>query len=200
MALSSCMRKSAYRKIYEAHHGPIPKDNQGRSYEIHHIDSNHNNNRIENLKLVTIEEHYAIHKAQGDYVSAFMIAQRMKLSPEELSDIASKSAMLTNQKRIEAGTHNFQDSKAARDRNIKRVNDGTHNLTKRADGTSQASDMVSAGRHHFVKNNPAKLHSKAGTLPSQIKLSCVFCKRKSSLNNFKKLHKDCQATEILSVE
>jgi hypothetical protein len=193
------MRKSAYRKIYEAHHGPIPKDDQGRSYEIHHIDGNHNNNNIHNLKLVTIEEHYAIHKAQGDYVSAFMIAQRMKLSPEELSDIASKSAVLTNQQRIEAGTHNFLDSDAASQRNLARVNTGTHNLLKRADGTSQASDMVAAGRHHFVHNNPAKNKSKLGILPSQIKLSCVFCKRRSSLNNFKKLHHACQATEILSV-
>lgn len=185
------MRKSNYRKIYEAHYGPIPKDDQGRSYEIHHIDNNHNNNSIHNLKLVTIDEHYAIHKAQGDYVSAFMIAQRMKLSPKELSDIASKSVTLVNKKRIEDGTHNFQDSEAARQRNLARVNTGTHNLLKRADGTSQSADMVSSGRHHFVKNNPAKLHSKAGTLPSQIKLSCVFCKRKSSLNNFNKLHKDC---------
>lgn len=32
-----------YRRIYEQHYGPIPKDEQGRSYEIHHIDGNHNN-------------------------------------------------------------------------------------------------------------------------------------------------------------
>ena len=27
-----------YRKIYEAHYGPIPKDSDGKTYEIHHLD------------------------------------------------------------------------------------------------------------------------------------------------------------------
>lgn len=191
------MRKSAYRKIYEAHHGPIPKDEQGRSYEIHHTNGNHTDNCIENLKLVTIDEHYAIHKAQGDYVSAFMIAQRMTLSPEELSELASKSVALTNQKRIKNGTHHFLDKEAARQRNLNRVQLGVHNLLKREDGSSQSADLVATGKHHFVKNNPAKKRSKEGTLPGQIKLSCIYCKRKSSLNNFNKLHKDCTETENL---
>jgi hypothetical protein len=30
-----------YRKIYENHNGIIPKDSDGRTYEIHHIDGNH---------------------------------------------------------------------------------------------------------------------------------------------------------------
>ena len=33
-----------YRKIYEQHHGPIPIDESGRTYDIHHIDGNHFNN------------------------------------------------------------------------------------------------------------------------------------------------------------
>ena len=37
-----------HRKIYEQYHGiKIPKD-----MEIHHIDGNHSNNDINNLKLV----------------------------------------------------------------------------------------------------------------------------------------------------
>ena len=28
-----------YRKIWEAHHGPIPVDKLGRSYDIHHKDT-----------------------------------------------------------------------------------------------------------------------------------------------------------------
>ena len=43
-----------YRKIYENHYGTIPKDENGRSYEIHHIDVNHSNNDLHNLKLVSI--------------------------------------------------------------------------------------------------------------------------------------------------
>jgi hypothetical protein len=186
-----------YRAIYEAHHGPIPKDAQGRSFEIHHINSDHNDNRIENLKLVTIEEHYAIHKAQGDYVSAFMIAQRMKLSPEELSDIASKSVTMTNARRIKDGTHHFQDGEAARQRNLERVQSGSHNLLKQADGTSQSANMVASGRHHFVTNNPINNLLASGNHASKIKLSCRFCRKTTSKNQFTKLHSTCQ--EILPV-
>ena len=32
-----------HRKIYQEKFGPIPKDEKGRSYEIHHIDGNHKN-------------------------------------------------------------------------------------------------------------------------------------------------------------
>ena len=55
--------KVNYRKIYEDHYGQIPLDEEGRSYDIHHIDGNHNNNDISNLKAVTIQEHYDIHYA-----------------------------------------------------------------------------------------------------------------------------------------
>ena len=41
-----------YRKIWESYYGPIPKDENGISYEIHHIDGNRDNNDINNLKLV----------------------------------------------------------------------------------------------------------------------------------------------------
>ena len=50
-----------YRKIWIEHNGPIPIDENGRSYEIHHIDGNHSNNHIDNLKCVSIQEHYDMH-------------------------------------------------------------------------------------------------------------------------------------------
>jgi len=52
---------SIYRTIYEQYFGKIPKDSQGRSYEIHHLDGNHENNDISNLRCVSIQEHYDIH-------------------------------------------------------------------------------------------------------------------------------------------
>ena len=51
------------RKIYIKHFGNIPKDGDGRSYEIHHIDGNHSNNDPSNLRAVTIKEHYEIGRA-----------------------------------------------------------------------------------------------------------------------------------------
>lgn len=53
-----------YRKLWVKLKGEIPKDEFGRSYEIHHIDGNRKNNTIENLICVSIEEHYEIHKQQ----------------------------------------------------------------------------------------------------------------------------------------
>ena len=76
-----------YRKIWENQHGQIPKDERGRSYEIHHIDGNHQNNKIENLNCVSIKEHYKIHYNNGEYGACVMIAKRMCMSPEHLSNI-----------------------------------------------------------------------------------------------------------------
>lgn len=66
-----------YRRIWENHNGPIPTDELGRSYEIHHIDGNRNNNTIGNLQCVSLEEHYLIHLSQGDYHAAKMIKNRV---------------------------------------------------------------------------------------------------------------------------
>jgi hypothetical protein len=56
-----------YRKIYEKHFGSIPKEPSGRSYEIHHKDRDHVNNDPSNLIAVTLQEHYDLHYAQGDF-------------------------------------------------------------------------------------------------------------------------------------
>jgi hypothetical protein len=76
-----------YKKIWIHHNGPIPKDKNGRPYEIHHIDGNHNNNDIGNLLCVPIQEHYDIHYRQGDYGACVMIAKRMNFSPDYISNI-----------------------------------------------------------------------------------------------------------------
>lgn len=83
---------SSYRSIWENHYGKIPKDENGKSYDIHHIDGNPNNNDISNLKAVSIKEHYEIHKSQGDWRAAQMLSIRLKLSKDELDFIAFKMA------------------------------------------------------------------------------------------------------------
>lgn len=76
-----------YRKIWESANGPIPKDNEGFSYEIHHIDGNHKNNSLDNLKLVTIREHLQIHLEQEDWFAAALIAKRIGYGPDYTSEL-----------------------------------------------------------------------------------------------------------------
>jgi hypothetical protein len=125
-----------YRKIYENHIGPIPTDETGRTYDIHHIDGNHSNNHPSNLKAVTIQEHYDIHYNQGDYSACTLMAIKLNMSHEEISELATAE-------------------------NLRRVNAGTHHLQKRQDGTSHASERAKrgdlpaqraskAGKHHWV--------------------------------------------------
>jgi hypothetical protein len=83
---------SVYRKIWEQYYGEIPKDENGKSYDIHHIDGNRNNNDISNLKAVSIKEHYEIHKNQGDWRAAHMLSIRLHLTKDELDFISKKMA------------------------------------------------------------------------------------------------------------
>lgn len=79
-----------YRKIWSDHYGPIPKDETGRSYDIHHIDGNRKNNNINNLIAVPINLHYAIHYEQKDWMAAHAISLRMKMTVDERTDIIKR--------------------------------------------------------------------------------------------------------------
>jgi len=89
-----------YRKIWENAYGKIPD-----GLEIHHIDGNRSNNELNNLKLVTLQEHLEIHMEQGDYgaVQAIMI----RMESYDRTEIA-KLAYLSQKNLIESGNHNFQ--------------------------------------------------------------------------------------------
>jgi hypothetical protein len=117
------MRKIAsnYRRIYEKVYGKIPKDSDGRSYEIHHIDGNHHNNDISNLKAVTIHEHYQIHLIQEDWDACLAMLRRMSVSPTEIGEMSRKA----QKKRVAAGTHNLLGKNNPVH---KKIADGTHHL------------------------------------------------------------------------
>ena len=154
------MRKRVYpRLIYKEYFGEIPKDLNGRSYEVHHVDGNHNNNNINNLKLVTIEEHYNIHYAQGDYGACLIMSERMGILPEEKSRLASKHSQArlargdhpflregfqsnTARKMVEKGTHPFLGGNIQRESNRRRRENGTHHLL----GNTLARELIEQGR------------------------------------------------------
>jgi hypothetical protein len=67
-----------YRAIWKKHFGEIPVDENGQTYEIHHIDRNRNNNSIENLMCISKEEHIKIHFEAGEFAAAYAILKRKK--------------------------------------------------------------------------------------------------------------------------
>jgi hypothetical protein len=139
---------TVYRKIYEQHFGPIPKDEDGRTYEIHHIDGDDSNNDPNNLVALTIKEHYEVHKSQGDWAACLAMAHRMKVSPAEKSELAR-----LNRQRQEASPDYINPWRTRNDGTSVQqdlVSSGKHHFLKRSDGTSFTSDRVVDGTHPFL--------------------------------------------------
>jgi len=166
-----------YRSIWESHYGSIPKDDDGRSYEIHHIDNDSTNNDISNLRCVSIKQHYDVHYSQGDWWACYLIAQRMNADPKLLSDLSKE----VQKERLQSGTHPFQRedfhkkythtqevieyrSKKIKKKTHERVKNGTHNfMTKKHAELSSSTqkNMISEGTHNFTGSNKKRV--KEGT-------------------------------------
>ena len=125
-----------YRDIWIKHHGEIPTDADGISFEIHHIDGNRDNNDISNLQCVSIVEHFNIHLNQGDLSAAHRILTKIQhheqlnslnMTPKDLaafmvehelgvwSKDSKQKSIKTKQERGVGFCHNFEiQSKAGK--------------------------------------------------------------------------------------
>ena len=104
-----------YRQIWIKKHGKIPIDNNGRSYEIHHIDGNRKNNSIENLVCISIDEHYQIHLKNGQIHAANLIANRMNkplLTGHHCTDEVKKKISDSKKGKLKSETHKQKMSDA----------------------------------------------------------------------------------------
>lgn len=144
-----------YRSIYETHFGEIPKDKDGRSYEVHHIDGNYRNNSPKNLLAVSISEHYDIHFEQGDFCAARLIAMRMKKTKEEISELARLGTL----KQIAEG-RNWLTSQECKDfireRNIELARLGNHPWQRdeyRQKTSKRMLELAKTGSHPFQCDN-----------------------------------------------
>jgi hypothetical protein len=180
-----------YRKIYESHVGPIPKDSQGRSYHIHHIDGNHHNNSLNNLQAVSIEEHYQIHFDNGDWGACVKLAAQLKLTREEREDIAKRVGLINQE---------IQNNL---------VKSGKHHWLGGVKQTQRNHDWVKAGIHPFLGGDLQRRRAAEGTHPclggeiqrqstrkalaegrhnSQTKVTCEHCGKIASSPNYNRWH------------
>lgn len=79
-------------KVWKKHNGAIPKDENGISFDIHHIDGNPENNDINNLIALSLKDHYEIHKKQDDWKACKALSIRLKegITSEERSELSRK--------------------------------------------------------------------------------------------------------------
>ena len=159
-----------HRKVYKAHYGEIPREDNGRRYEIHHIDNNHRNNDPANLVAVPIQEHYDIHYAQGDWAACLLIASHMKISHEDKVSLAR----LDQQKRVAEGTHNFLGGAVQRER----VANGTHNFAGSTEQKERAIRRVSEGTHNFLTPYTCPHCNKEGAGPMMKRWHFDNCKHR----------------------
>jgi len=148
-----------YRKLYEDHYGPVPKDGDGRSFDIHHIDGDRANNSLTNLVAVSIQDHYDIHLSQQDWGACLFISQRMSVSPEEQRLLAKRQAddrvrngthhwlgPDANNARVANGTHPFIGSEM----NRRMIEEGTHPFLRPGFSSGIQQQRVESGTHHFL--------------------------------------------------
>lgn len=136
-----------YRKIYEQHYGPIPTDELGRTYHIHHKDGHHHNNDPKNLVALSMQAHYDAHYDRGDWLACLRMAPRLTKSQDELRLLASKAQRI----RVLSGTHNLL---GARNPVHQRVANG-----------------IQSSHFREVANKRMKM----GTHPSQKMRTCPHC-------------------------
>ena len=182
------MRKRVYpRLVYKKYFGENPKDTNGRSYEVHHIDGNHKNNDINNLKLVTIDEHYAIHYSQGDYGACLIMSERMGISPEEKSRLASKHS----QARLARGDHPFLRKGFQSNTARKMVESGTHPFLGGELQRKSNKERRENGTHHLLGNTLARELIEQGRSPTQKEWICPHCNATGKgLSNYSRWHGD----------
>jgi hypothetical protein len=171
--------KVNYRNIYEQHHGAIPVDESGISYDIHHIDGDRTNNEPSNLKAVSLQEHMDIHMSQGDWGAAQSIYMRMNTTHEQRSAAATVFALARvadgthpwvgpayNRSKVENGTHQFLGGEIQRRVTAKRLAEGTHNfqLLSKEERRNIQLKRVEQGVHKFVGDtNPVYKQLADGT-------------------------------------
>ena len=176
-----------YRKIYKQFYGDIPTDDNGTRYDIHHIDGDRNNNSPDNLKAVSIDEHYAIHYRQGDLDACCAILIRMKNNNKLLSEISREREL----KKLEQGTHKFQDSVWQKEKAKKTKEAGSNPAYDPEWQKLKYQKQKEEGRIKLWSSSYLVEAAKLETHPSKFKWVCKHCNKIGlGKGNYTRFHGD----------
>jgi hypothetical protein len=175
-----------YRRLWMKLKGPIPVDEHGRSFEIHHIDGNRENNSIENLQCLSAEDHFKLHYDRKEFFAANLIAKRLGRSLENV----------TNWNMSKEGKERLRESKLG-DKNpmkdpatAKKVADALRGRKKseeaerkrletaRKNGTLKRTDETRRKMKKPKQRTTCPVCKKEGGLPQMIRWHFSNCKNK----------------------
>jgi hypothetical protein len=171
-----------YRKIYETFYGQIPKDQDGRTFDIHHIDGDKTNNSIFNLVALSIQDHYDVHYIQGDYGACMLLSERMNKSNDELSSLSRNLQF----ERIRNGNHHFCDSEKQRELSTRQLKRGTHPFLGGEMQKESQIKRAKLGLNIFCGSSINEKMLREGKHPSQQKKTCPKCNKTMSNANYRK--------------
>jgi hypothetical protein len=173
-----------YRSVYKKYHGPIPLDEDGRTYEIHHKDGNRKNNEPSNLIALSIQEHYNLHFEKKDYAACLRISSRMNQSTEEKTRLASLHA----QSQLKSGTHPWKSEKYKQNQKRRALSDSNPFKGGEIQKRSHRK-RLELGNHHLLGSSVNELMIREGRHSSQKVWVCEHCgKTGKGSTNYKRHH------------
>jgi hypothetical protein len=187
-----------YRKIWEDANGSIPKDEIGRSYDIHHIDGNRRNNHISNLVAVSRREHYEIHKKQGDWHACLLLQKDLYITEEEFKEIKALSSQLRKGIKL-SKEHRLKLSEAkkgkpsnskGKKRSIetrKRITESRTGEKNWRLGTKHSENTIKKMKK--PKSESGRLNIKNGAQNRPV-IACPYCKISGQYNAMQRWHFD----------
>ena len=177
-----------HRRIWHDHYGEIPIDENGISYEIHHINGNRNDNRIENLMCVSIEEHYNIHYKQGDTYACAAILRRMVDNIEKFEGM-QKQLPLTGENHPMYGRSHTKESREKISKNHADISGKNNPMYGKKHSKESIQKMSESTKGHGagIPKSPEtrKKMSEAVKL-----LTCPHCGKSARGNSMKRWHFD----------
>lgn len=115
----------------------------------------------------------------------------------------SDNSKKMNINRVENGTHPFSGNGTfQREIQQQRIKNKTHNFLNKNHATERNLRRVNQGTHHFLGgeiSRKAALYQLENNIhPSQIKISCIYCKREFGIGHFHRWHGDkCKLKTLL---